>query len=62
MLMGITSFGCGLHRLIHKSFVTTVHREGDGGDFDFLVAGPCHDPVLTANLPDWGFVTNYWWA
>ena len=35
---------------------------GNGGDFDFLVAGPWHDPVLTAHLPGWGFVTNGWWA
>ena len=25
----------------------------NGGDFDFLVAGPWHDPVLTAHLPSW---------
>ena len=53
MLTGVTSFGCVLHRLVHKSFVTTAHRAGDGGDFDFLVAGPWHDPVLTAHLPGW---------
>ena len=26
---------------------------GDGGDFDFLVAGPWYDPVLKAHLPNW---------
>ena len=62
MLTGVTSFGCALHRLIHKSFVTTAHRAGDGGDFDFLVAGPWHDPVLTARLPGCDVITNDWWA
>ena len=66
MLTGVTSFGCALHRLIHKSFITTAHRGGGGGghsrDFYFLVAGPWHDPVLTAPLPGWGVVTNDWWA
>ena len=64
MLAGVTSFGCALHRLVHKSFVTTAHRAGNGGDFDFLVAGPWHDPVLhvTAHLPGWGVVTNDWCA
>ena len=57
MLKGVTSFGCALHRLIHKSFVTTAHRDmGNGGDFDFLIAGPWYDPVLTAHLPGWGVV------
>ena len=58
MLTGVTSFGCALHRLIHKSFVTTAHRAGDGKDFDFLAAGPWHDPVLTAHLPGLGVVTK----
>ena len=68
MLAGVTSFGCALHRLIHKSCLTTAHRAGNGGggggggvgDFDFLVAGPWHDPVLTAHLPGWCVVTNDW--
>ena len=50
---------CALHRII---FVTTSHGAGDGGDFDFLVAGPWHDPVLTAHLPGWGVVTYDWRA
>ena len=58
MLTGVTSFGCALHRLMHKSFVATAQRAGDGGDFDFLVAGPWHDLVLTAHLPGWSDVTN----
>ena len=29
MLMGVTSFGCALHRPIHTSFVTTAHRAGE---------------------------------
>ena len=62
MLAGVTSFGCALHRLIHKSFVTTVHRAGNGGDFDILDASPWHDHVLTAHLPGWGVVTNDWCA
>ena len=62
MLTGVTSFDCALHRLIHKSFVTTAHRAGDGGNFEFLVKGPWHDPVLTAHLPGWGVVTNDWWV
>ena len=62
MLTGVTSFGCALHRLILKSFVATAHRVGDGGDFDFLVAGPWHDPVQTAHLPGCGVITNDWWA
>ena len=49
MLTGVTLFSCALHRLIHKSLVATVHRAGDGGDFDFLVAGHWHDPVLTVH-------------
>ena len=51
MLTGVTSFGCALHRLIHKSFVTTTHRAGNGRDFNFLVAGPWHDHMLTALCP-----------
>ena len=35
---------------------------GNGGDFDFQVAGPWHDPVLTAHLAGWGMVTNGWCA
>ena len=58
----VTLFGCSLHRLIHKSFVTTAHRAGDAIDFDFMVAGPWYDPVLTAHLPGWGVVTNDRWA
>ena len=54
MLTGVTSFGCALHRLIHKSFVTTAHRAGERRER--------HDPVLTAPLPGWGVVTNDWWA
>ena len=57
MLTGDTSFGCALNRLIHKS---TERR--NGRDFDFLVEGPCNDPVLTAHFRDWGVVTNDWWA
>ena len=30
MLTGVASFGCALHRLIHKSFVTTANRGGWG--------------------------------
>ena len=30
----------------------------NGGDFDFLAAGPWYDTVLTAHLPCWGMVTN----
>ena len=62
MLTGVTSFDCALHLQIHKSFVTTAYIAGEGGDFDFLVAGPWHDPVLTAHLPSWGVVTNIWCA
>ena len=68
MLTGVTLFGCAPHRLIHKSFVTTSHRAGEliergnGGDFNFLVAGLWHEHVLTAHLPGWGVVTNDWWA
>ena len=62
MLMGVISFGCALHRLVHKSFVTSAHREGDRRYFDFLVAGPWHDPVQTVFLSGWGIVTNDWWA
>ena len=54
MLTGVTSFGCTINCLRHKSFVTTAHRaieRENGRDFDFLVAGPWHDPVLTAHLP-----------
>ena len=29
ILTGITVFNCALHRLIHKSFVTTAHRAGE---------------------------------
>ena len=50
MLTGVTSFGCALHRLTNKSFVTTPTERGNGGNFDFLVAGPWHDPVLTGSL------------
>ena len=60
MLTGVQSFGRALHRQLHKSFVTTSHKPGDGRDFDF--AGSWHDPVLTAHLPGWGVVTNDWWA
>ena len=62
MLMGVTSFDCALHRLIHKSFATTANRAGERRDFDFLVAGPWHDPVLTAHSPGSVVVTNDWWA
>ena len=55
ILTGVTLFDCALHRLIHKSFVTTA----TGMDFDFL-AGSWYDPVLTAHLPGWGVVTNDW--
>ena len=62
MLMGVTSFGCALHRQMHSShsYLQPTER-GNGGDFDFLVEDPWHDPVLTAHLPDWGFITNDWW-
>ena len=60
ILTGVTLFDCALHRLIHKSFVTTATEPGNGGDFDFLAAGPWYDPVLTAHLPGWGVVTNDW--
>ena len=50
MLMGVILFGCALHRLIHKSFVTTAHRARELRDFDFLVAGPWYGPVLTDHL------------
>ena len=43
--MGGTLFDCSLHCRIHKSFVTTSHRAGDAGDFDFMVAGHWYDPV-----------------
>ena len=29
VLTGVTLFDCALHRLIHKSFVTTAHRAGE---------------------------------
>ena len=29
MLTGVASFGCSLHRLIHKSFVSIAHRAGE---------------------------------
>ena len=35
---------------------------GNGGNFDFLAAGPWYDPVLTAHLPGWGVVTIGWCA
>ena len=53
MLTGVTSFDCALHRLIHKSFVTTAHRAGERRGFDLLVTGPWHGPVLTVHLPGW---------
>ena len=56
MLTGVTLFGCALHRLIHKSFVTTAHRAGNGEDFYFLVAGTWYGPVLTVYLP--GFTND----
>ena len=35
MLTGITLFDCALHRLIHKSFVTTAHRAGERRGLEF---------------------------
>ena len=51
MITEVTLFGCALHRLIHKSFITTANRAGNCGDFDFLVAGLWYGPILTAHLP-----------
>ena len=57
ILTGITVFNCALHRLIHKSFVTTSHR---AGGFDCLATGPWYDHVLTAYLPGLCMATNDW--
>ena len=35
---------------------------GNGRDFNFLVAGPWHDPVLTAHSHGCGVITNACWA
>ena len=66
MLTGFASFGgCALlttsnTQVIHN-YSTTAHRL-EGGELDFLDAGPWHDPVLAAHLPGWGVVSNDWLA
>ena len=51
MLTGVTSFGRALHRLIHKSFVTTAHRAGDRRGLWFSggrsLAWPCINSSFT---------------
>ena len=57
---GITVFDYALHRLIHKSFVTTANKAGERRGFDFLATGLWYDHVLTAHLPGLCVATNDW--
>ena len=46
----------GSHIILLRS--ASSNTPGNGGDFDFMAAGPWYDPVLTAHFPGWGVVTN----
>ena len=59
MLTGVTSFGCALHRLIHKSFVSTAHRAGEWQRLRFSGCRPMAWPCTNSSFA-WLGHRNKW--